>query len=130
MRFGFWVVQSLDSVWNISEDCNFPIYNDKNIDIIEKLLKLLSTYSTHRLFNTIIHYFCEETDTLTKNLRKFSILNGKLLTYTCNEKFSILLYDIFYTCVWFYLNIYASVRKVSKRKKKSLYVYGSFKGME
>ena len=30
-----------------------------------------------------------------KNLRKFSILYWKLLTHTCNGKFSILVYDFF-----------------------------------
>ena len=63
------------------------------------------------------------------------MLYWKLLTHECNEKFSILVYDIFYTCVWFfpYLRLIFPIPAYGKfpsTNEKSLYVYGTFKSEE
>ena len=72
---------------------------------------------------------------------KFSILYWKLLTHICNGKFSILLYDIFHTCLWFFpflciifpILAYGNTRvygKFPSTNDKSPNVYGAFKSME
>ena len=84
------------------------------------------------LFISIVYYImnCSSVMHLAHRSVQIYLDDGeifwKILTHTCNGKFSILVYDFSHTSVW----KPASVWKIPSANEKSLYVCGIFKSLE